>query len=268
MTLLMSQSHSRPATVARSSASSLTLSAALGEQLSRLYEVAQRSDYVFGTPVGPFNHDGRQHYLPRFVYFGPHTSEESPRLAFLAGGEARDLRPTLALLHLIEELATAPDLGQSLHVAFFPLVDVLGLQRAVPERRLADESWVQPASPEIDQLAREARVGHFHGFVRLESAADDAITLLVRTTSQSLPESLLFSSEDFEPEQVRWEIQFAPRFASGPLSLAEDLPFAPLDLTLRVPAAWSPDRYRRVVATILKRFAVRYRAFLAYGQHL
>src|SRR4051812_3527006 len=100
MTTIMSSSSSRPATVAHSSASSLSLSAALGQQLATLYALAQKSEHVFGTPLGPFEHAGRQHYVPRFVYFGPQTSEESPRLAFLAGLDSRDLRPTLALLHL------------------------------------------------------------------------------------------------------------------------------------------------------------------------
>jgi len=271
MPILMSTSSSRPATVARdhSSASSLTLSAALGEQLSSLYTLAQRSDYVFGTPLGPFYHGGRHHYLPRFVYFGPHTSEESPRIAFLAGLDSRDLRPTLALLHLVEELARAPDIGQSLHLAFYPLVDVLGHQQPDTTRELAAQRWTGAIAPELDLLAKEARLRTYHAFVRVESvSADDAITLRVRTAPGSSANAPFFSSEDTEPYAVRWEIESGPPAADGPLSLADDLPFRPIDLTLRVPADWSPEFYRAAVASILKRFIVRYRGFLAYGQNL
>src|SRR6478609_1709205 len=262
---------SRPATVARASASapSLSLSAALGEQLSTLYGLAQRSEYVFGTPLGPFPHAGRDHYLPRFVYFGPHTSEESPRIAFLAGLDNRDLRPTLALLHLVEELALAPDLGQSLHLAFYPLVDVLGHLQPGAGRELADQNWSGPAAPELDLLAKEARLRTYHAFVRLESvSADDAITVRVGSTPGSLASAPYFSSEDTEPYPVRWEIESGPPPVSGPLSLADDLPFRPIDLTLRIPANWSPEFYRDAVSSILKRFIVRYREFLAYGQNL
>lgn len=271
MPILMSTSSSRPATVAHASASasSLSLSAALGEQLSTLYTLAQRSDYVFGTPLGPFSHADRSHYLPRFVYFGPHTSEESPRIAFLAGLDSRDLRPTLALLHLVEELALAPDIGQSLHLAFYPLVDVLGHLHPGPARDLTGERWAAASAPEIDVLAKEARLRTYHAFVRIESAsADDAVTLRLNTAPGSLANAPFFSSEDTEPYPVRWEIESSPPFGAGPLSLGDDLPFRPIDLTLRIPASWSPEFYREAVASILKRFIVRYRGFLAYGQHL
>jgi hypothetical protein len=270
MTTQMSIS-SRPATVARahSSFASLSLSAALGEQLATLYALAQRSDCVFGTPLGPFYHGDRHHYLPRFVYFGPHTSEESPRVAFLAGLDSRDLRPTLALLHLVEELALRPSIGQSLHLAFFPLIDVLGHLQSGEARDLNTQAWQGSSAPEIDLLAKEARLRTYHAFVRVESAPnDDTVTLRLRSTGSAAFEAPLISSEDTDPFPVRWEIETGPVPASGPLSLGGDLPFQPLDLTLRVPANWAPEFYSQAVASILKRFIVRYRGFLAYGQNL
>jgi hypothetical protein len=264
-------SPSRPTTVAHSASptGSLTLSAALGDQLSTLYGLAERSDYVFGTPLGPFFHHGRSHYLPRFVYFGPHTSEVSPRLAFLAGLDSRDLRPTLALLHLIEQLALTPDLGQSLHLAFYPLVDVLGHLQQAKGRDLTSDAWTAPSAPEIDLLAKDSRLLTYHAFIRIETGpADDVVTLRLRSSGTATADVPLFSSEDTEPFPVRWELEHSPAPAAGPLSLGDDLPFRPLDLTLRVPADWSPEFYREAVASILKRFIVRYRGFLAYGQHL
>jgi hypothetical protein len=251
------------------SADSLSLSAALGDQLSTLYGLAQRSDYVFGTPLGPFFHADRHHYLPRFVYFGPHTSEESPRLAFLAGLDSRDLRPTLALLHLIEQLALKPSIGQSLHLAFYPLVDVLGHLQQVKDRNLPAEEWSAPSAPEMELLVKDSRLSTYHAFIRVESgSADDVVTLRLRSTGGADAGLPLISSEDTEPFPVRWEIEYGPAPAAGPLSLGGDLPFRPLDLTLRVPADWSPEFYREAVASILQRFIVRYRGFLAYGQHL
>ena len=268
---IMSTHSSRPATVARGRppASALSLSAALGDQLSILYGLAQRSDHVFGSPLGPFLHQGRRHYLPRFVYFGPHTSEESPRLAFLAGLDSRDLRPTLALLHLIEELAVKPDLGQSLHVAFYPLVDVLGHLQQAGGRDLAVQGWAARSAPEIDLLARDFQLRSYHAFIRVETApADDAVTMRLRMTDGAASSVEFLSSEDFAPFAVRWEIEAGPPPATGPLSLGDDLLFRPLDLTLRVPADWPLEVYREAAASILKRFIVRYRGFLAYGQHL
>jgi hypothetical protein len=54
----------------------------------------------------------------------------------------------------------------------------------------------------------------------------------------------------------------------GPLSVADDLPVQPFELTLRIPRAWSEARHHDAVITILARFILRYRSFQAYGQHL
>ena len=50
--------------------------------------------------------------------------------------------------------------------------------------------------------------------------------------------------------------------------MADDLPVRPFELTLRLPSAWPAELYREATASILKRFIIRYRGILAYGQHL
>jgi hypothetical protein len=250
----------------------LSLSAALAEQLSTLYQLVQRSEYVFGSPLGPFSHHSRQHHVPRFVYFGPHTAEESVRLAFYAGFDRRDLRGTLALLHFVEGLAIAPDLGQSLNISFFPLVDVLGLLEA-RDRALPALDWQAPAEPELALLAQDVRLGGYHGFVRVESAPGDhdAITVRLRGFEDGLGfpgETDFINSDDTAPWPVRWETGRTRASADGPLSLSDDLPFSPFELTIRLPSTWPDDVHREAVAVTLRRFIIRYRSFLAYGQHL
>ncbi|HEY5229155.1 MAG TPA: hypothetical protein VIJ19_11480, partial [Opitutaceae bacterium] len=63
----------------------------LHAELSALYALSQNSPYVFASPVGPVPTVSRAAFLPRFVFFGPHASEESWRLALLAGFDHRDL---------------------------------------------------------------------------------------------------------------------------------------------------------------------------------
>jgi hypothetical protein len=251
--------------------SDLNLSSAFGEQLATLYALVHRSDYVFGSPLGPFFHRSRHHHVPRFVYFGPHTTEESVRLAFYAGFDRRDLRGTLALLHFVERLALAPDLGQSLNISFFPLVDVLGLLDR-RDRNLPLRAWHAPREPELDLLAQDVRRGGYHGFVRVESAPEsDAITVRLRGFADErgfLGAGDFIDSEVASPWPIRWETPGLGKVGDGPLSLAADLAFAPFELTVRVPAAWPDQIYRESVATVLRRFILRYRSFLAYGQHL
>jgi hypothetical protein len=232
----------------------------------------QRSPFVFGSPIGPFHANQRAFHLPRFVYFGPNVSDAALRLSFLAGFDHRDLRPTLALLRLVEDLASNPDLGEGLNLSFFPLVDVLGLAQVSPHRSLTLESWARPVSPEIALLERDARGPGYHGFVRLESSfGEDVVTVRLRSPEPSenfAPSLELISSEDIEPFGVRWETDRIPHAEHGPLAIADDLPLHPFELTVRIPAAWSLDLFAGAAASILKRFVLRYRGFISYAQHL
>ena len=250
----------------------LSLIALFGEQLEALYGLVQRSNYVFGSPLGPFHWQARTYHVPRFVYFGPDASDAAVRLAFLAGFDHRDLRGTLALLHFVERLALKPDIGQGLNLSFFPLVDVLGLSGLGEDRALARQSWTQTVAPEIDLLEKDARLRSYHGFVRVESApGEDAITVRLRTPAYEehpTPGVELIAADDVAPFPVRWETASVDASADGPLTMADDQPFHPFELTLRIPAAWPAELYREAVASILKRFVLRYRGIVAYGQNL
>lgn len=265
-------SSSRTETAARALAPSSQVSPFLefNERLTALYALSQRSQYVFASPLGPFYRQARHYHVPRFVYFGPHTSDESLRLAFHAGFDARDLRGTLALLHFVERLALTPDLGQGLNLSFFPLADVTGLLRNGTQD-LASVSWVAPDVPELRLLAGDVRSRAYHGFVRVETtpAADDVITVRLRGHPADALGLELLSSHDIAPWDVRWEsdaIDAVP--ADGPLSLSEDLPFRPFELTLGLPSTWSVELHREAATTILKNFIQRYRGFHAYAQHI
>jgi hypothetical protein len=237
----------------------LSPSIEFNERLTSLYALSQRSQYVFASPLGPFYRQARHYHVPRFVYFGPHTSDESLRLAFHAGFDSRDLRGTLALLHFVERLALTPDLGQGLNLSFFPLADVTGLLRN-DTQDIGDSSWIASGVPELELLAGDVRGRAYHGFVRIETteADDDVITIRLRGHSADALGLELLSSHDIAPWDVRWvsgPVDVTP--ADGPLSLSEGLP-----------ASWSVELHREAVTTILKNFIVRYRGFHAYAQHL
>lgn len=248
----------------------LSPSIEFNERLTALYALAQRSRHVFASPLGPFYRDARHYHVPRFVYFGPHTSDESLRLAFHAGFDSSDLRGTLALLHFVERLALTPEVGQGLNLSFFPLADITGLLRG-EYRRLTGLSWQAPASAELKLLGLDARSRGYHGFVRLETshADDDVVTIRLRGHAADALGLELLNSDDTAPWQVRWESEpSAAAPADGPLSLSDDLPFHPFELTLAFPASWSVELHREASAAILKNFIQRYRGFHAYAQHL
>lgn len=250
----------------------MSLPAAFAEQLSDLYALVEHSPHLFASPLGAIETRDRLLHFPRFVYFGPNASEAAVRLSISAGIDHRDLRSTLALLHLVEELSRAPNLGQGLNLSIFPLVDLLGLAQIRTDRQLAAENWANSETPEIVLLERDARLRAYHGFIHLESVYDDdAVTIHLRAAAPEenlAPPIEFISSLDFELPAVRWETDATPCFEHGPLSVADDLPVRPFELTIRVPALWPLDRYENTAALILRGFVQRFRALFTYGQHL
>jgi hypothetical protein len=242
-------------------------------RLGDLYAVAQLSPNLFASPLGPFTHEGRQGCVPRFVFFGPHASDESWRLALLAGFDRRDARASLALISVVEELAADAGAAHGLHLAFFPVVDAAGAFLGAPYRGLSAHHWGRAAAPELRLLERDARQQAYHGFIRLETAAagEDAVTVRVCTPvcDQLSPDVELFTSEDAGPFPVRLEAGLGGKFpVAGPLSVSDDLPFTPFELTVLIPASWPERRYARAASIVLRRFLVRYRAFQSFGQNL
>lgn len=237
-----------------------------------MYALGQENPHVFASPLGPFNYaGGRRASVPRFVFFGPHTTDESWRVAFLAGFDCADLRASHAMLGLVDLLARHAEEGYGLNLTFFPLVDVAGLDFAARPRALAAAHWGRSVIPEITLLEKDARSTGYHGFVRLETAApgEDVVVLEMRAPEGlfTSPDVEICTSDDFESFPVRFE-RAGRASGGGPLTIAEDLPVQPFELTLGVPASWPDDLYRSAVTAILGRFIVRYRAFQAFGQHL
>ncbi len=244
---------------------------ALRSDLSALYELSQTSPYVFASPLGPFSAGGRAAYLPRFVFFGPHACDESWRLALLAGFHHGDVRASRALVALASRLAADCATGHALNLTFFPVVDAAGLLTGAAGRGLATARWGAHRAPEIELLERDARTRGYHGFVRLETGtAGDLIGLRIRGPHgrEASPDLELITADETRSFPVRFEAVSGAAVLEGPLSISDDLPIAPFELTLRIPGAWPDDAYQHAAVTLIERFLRRYRAFQAYGQNL
>lgn len=243
----------------------------LASRVGALYDLVQNSDHVFGSPLGPLRLGESECYLPRFVYFGPSTSEESIRLAVFAGFSPRDHLAAQAVIGFVDNLARGSDIGQSLNISFFPVVNVAALCDGETDRDLGGEHWARSRQPELVLLNQDARRCGRQGFVRVTTTVGDVPSARVRTvrsTSAHTSAIEVFSSADLHPWVATFETLAAEEIESGPLSLADDLPFAPFEVELALPAKWSQRRADAAIALVLRRVIVRYRAFLAYGQNL
>jgi len=244
---------------------------ALKAHVSAVIELVQDSPFMFASPLGPFWLGERSTLLPRFVFFGPHASQESWRLAILAGVSGGDYRSSHALLALAERLYREAETGHGLHLALFPVVDASALYLDEPDRRLGSAHWGRSQAPEIALLEKDCRLKGYDGFIRVETApeAENLATLRIRGSAVEAlsPDLELISTEETGPVPIRFELADGPA-ESGPLSVADDLPLAPFELTLSLPASWPDVIYQNAVGLLLQRFLWRYRAFQAYAQHL
>jgi len=263
---------SKPPALARTSPSAVVpASDGLSQRLILLEELAQESDYVFGSSLGPFSDGANLHYLPHFVYIGPASSPDTLKLAILAGFGRHDLPATHAVLAYIEGLTQRPDVGHGLNLSLFPLVNVLGLVGGAEERDLSSANWVSSTEPEIRLLRQDSSLRGYQGFVRVVTTADYAPSAWFRSIPSLLAQSAgveVFSPADFHPWPVRFETALAGKVSSGPLSLAADLPFSPFEIELALPAEWTQLRKDKELAVLLRRLFLSYRAFQGYGQHL
>lgn len=246
----------------------------LAARLAALYERSQSSPYVFASPLGPFHHRRRAFHLPRFVSFGPHTHDESLRLAVLAGFDASDLRIAAAVLIFIERLVSQPELAQGLNLSFFPLIDVLGHDLGIESRDLARQPWGRRSPAELALLEKDARARGYHGFLRLEPGPGyTALEVRLRqpyAASGTPTEVELVRRDDFEAWPIHWEQTSLAdgRVADGPLSVSDDLPVRAYELTLRVPQAWSDEAVHEAVPQLLRLYTQRQAALQAYRQNL
>lgn len=247
---------------------------ALHARVSAAYALAQSNPHVFASPLGPFRHHGRAVWLPRLVFFGPHASNDSWRLAFLGSLDHRDLRPAHAVLEVLTRLAGDRVSGHALNVTFFPVVDAAGLALRLPSRALAQEAWPGSRAPEIRLLERDARERGYHGFVRIETApaGEDQMTVSVRGSERSAAGSLtadFLAADAASAPAVRFErVLLGAGAVTGPLSMVGDVAMPPFELTLRIPASWSDTDYNTATADVALRLLRSYRAFQAYGGQL
>ena len=248
--------------------------AAFEARLSRVYAGAAFSPTLFASPLGPVKVDGSELVLPRFHYLTPKTSEESIRVVLHAGYDHRDFRSTEAVLHLLELLLVSPDLGDGMQLTLFPMVDVHGLRSGTVRSGLSRENWLGSAVPEIGLLAKDARQRGYQIFVELETSEDGVDDELVVASLKGSHASALgayadafLTSEEFAPFAVRFEMDRSPE-QHGPLTIAEDLAYAPLLLRLQLPSSWTVELYREAAVRIARQLILRYRSHQSYGQHI
>jgi hypothetical protein len=244
------------------------------EQVSRLYAASAFSRNLFASPLGPVAVSGRERFLPRFVNITPLCHPESLRVAVHAGHSHKDYKSTAAVLHMAHLFLAKPDIADGLTISLLPLLDLAGLHAAREEADLLRQDWRNSDLPEVQAAARDLRQRSYHLVVELVTEApgdgDDLLTVslsgLAGHDFGPYADEVL-SSSDFAPFDVRFALDHSPA-SHGPLTICEDLPFAPVILRLSPPANWPIELYSEAFVRIARTLIHRYRSHQSFGQHI
>jgi hypothetical protein len=219
------------------------------DRLARLSPRAERSRSLFAAPLGPDEHGL---YLPRFVAFGPNSTDADAHLSLLAGFSAEDESASLAAFDLLEEATAAPSLIGGVVLDVVPVVN-----RGTGD--LWSAPWLAANRPELTLLEREYRRRAPHAVVQLRSGAPrvpqgsvrgDALAHWLDNASPALFAALWRQTprENFVVETID--------------EIVPDLPFRPLEIQLTL----GPNAEGNAAA--LRAIVQRIRELLAHAQHL
>lgn len=219
------------------------------DRLARLSPRAERSAALFAAPLGP---DGHGFYLPRFVVFGPNSTDADARISLLAGFAEGDDASSLAAFDLLDFAAETPTAIGGVVLDIVPVVN-----RGPGD--LWSASWITDERPELALLEREYRRLAPHAVVKL------------RPGPWRFPQgtvagaSLAHWLDDSAPalHAAGWVEQRTDELIpEGIDGLVPDLPFRPLELQLTL------GREAEGNAAALRAIVQRIRELLAHAQHL
>ena len=250
--------------------------------LKPLLDLVGNSDNLIGGSVGQFLVDQSVFQIPRFIFMGPTGGGDTIRLGVFAGLHGDDPEGAEALVELLQELETAPQVARGFHIYAYPICNPIGFAartRSNPVGEdLAGQFWSGSSQPEVYYLERELGVLRFHGVISLETKnhaggflVDTQSDILnralaqpaIQATQRFLPGSILKTESDIG------SLRALPK-ASLPdfLTVTDELDPSPFELHIGIPKhAPQPSQIHGTVGA-LKSILDSYRSLLSIGQNL
>jgi hypothetical protein len=250
--------------------------------LKPLLDLVGNSDNLIGGSVGQFLVDQSVFQIPRFIFMGPTGGGDTIRLGVFAGLHGDDPEGAEALVELLQELETAPQVARGFHIYAYPICNPIGFAartRSNPVGEdLAGQFWSGSSQPEVYYLERELGVLRFHGVISLQTQnhsggflVDTKSAVLnralaqpaIQATQRFLPGSILKTESDIGSLRALPKPSL-PNF----LTVTDELDPSPFELHIGIPKhAPQPSQIHGTVGA-LKSILDSYRSLLSIGQNL
>ena len=179
---------------------------ATSDLLDPLMARAKNSASLLYKPLAPFDLNGKQYQIPRFIFLGPRGGAEPIRIGIFAAIHGDETATASAAVKFMELLDQAPELARDFCLFVYPISNPTGFEDGTRFSRrgrdLNREFWNNSREPEVLALQLELCTHAFDGIISLH--ADDTTDGVYgfvngETLTQSLIEPALNSAELFLP---------------------------------------------------------------------
>lgn len=136
-------------------------------------KLAKKSANLARGCLGTFQHRNTRYEIPRYLFSGPRSGDESFRIGIFGGIHGDEVSPSMALRRFIYLLEEYPEVAKGYCLAFYPIVNPSGFENnsrhSHTGRDLNREFWRKSSEPEIVLLEEEILKQQFHGIISLHS---------------------------------------------------------------------------------------------------
>jgi murein peptide amidase A len=240
--------------------------------LAPLLDIAENSDWLVAGAVGEFFASGTRFHIPRFIFMGPTGGGDTVRLGIFAGLQGDDRSGPEAVLTLLQQLESRPDLAKGYHIFVYPICNPSGFARGIrcnaAGHDLTSQFWNGSNQSEAYFLERELGVRRFHGIILLEAGDQPKPRFFFTGGKNSTLRNSLAST--FVPADQIFvaEPNSNPATPKGFLTMTNELRPPPFEIDIEIPR--TELRERQIMATVnaLDSILDSYRSVLAIQQNL
>jgi len=250
--------------------------------LARLYELANGSKHLTGSPLGIVSAGSEELEFPRFIFNGPRGGGDAVKFGLFAGIHGDEPSGVQALVRLVEQLVGRPEMAEGYRLFIYPACNPSGLLDATRFSRsgkdLNREFWKDSTEIEVRLLEKEIRAEKFHGLISLhEDDTSPGMYGFVRgaVLSKGLLEPALKAAESVLPRNNSAIIDgFAAdrgmisQCYDGILTSPPELQPAPFEIILETPHAAPVAQQVEAVVRAVTSILVEYQKLLAFAANL